>query len=291
MLDNLNPSTPLGMMMKAAVENADNKSMKEFAKEWLAKPAPEVHIADLKALCEHFNIKCPAQFTNADMANLNACAASQVDCESCHNSTSRVKCFKYFPYLDGERIKCRKEICNKKYAYKLIDESGIPKKFADVRGRDYKVSTSNARALNAAYQAVKNDEGVFIYGKVGTGKTMLSSIIITERAMLGKSSCFYTVTDMLDELRDFDNPVARAGKLRKVKCCPCLVIDDLGAEYVSDWVSSTLFEILDARYKANLCTVINSNLAIGDIAKRYTGIHGDRIARRIKELCTLTDIF
>ena len=266
--------------------------MVEFAKEWLSKPAPEAHIADLQALCQRFNIKCPAQFTNADMANLNACDAAQIDCTSCFNSSSRVKCFKYVPYIDENgRVKVNKILCNEKVARRLIDESGIPKKYSNCRIEDFNINPQNQRAFDCAINAVDKSAGFYLYGGVGLGKTMLCSIVAVERAFAAKSSCFYTVTDMLDELRDFDNPIARAGKLRKVKSCPCLIIDDLGAEHVSDWVSATLFDILDTRYKANLCTIINSNLPIGEIANRYTSVHGERIARRIKELCVLTDVY
>lgn len=260
---------------------------KDFAVAWLNKPLDKDAVNELQGLCRRFDVKVPALPVKADLVNMRAVLASAVECDSCHN-INRSECVKVLPVVENGRIKARKQICNLVRVQELIRKSNIPDKFWDIRDTDFTLSPDNMTVAKKAIGLCKLSsprKGLFIYGNVGVGKTMLCSIVAIERAYCGKPSLFYTVTDMLSDLRDFDDSVGRQVKLQQIKSTPCLIIDDLGAEYVTDWVASMLFEILDARYKSSLCTVINSNIAIGDIQARYGQLHGARIVRRIQELC------
>lgn len=225
----------------------------------------------------------------ADLLNMRAAFRSRENCQTC-KAIKKFYCSKVEVYKDGSRIKARQIPCNKVAAVQSIDVSSIPKKFAGIRAKNWLMNDKNKSATIAATDAVEKNHGLYLFGDVGTGKTMLCSIIAIERAYKGKSSLFYTVTDLLEDLRDFDNPLKRAEKLHKVKSCPCLIVDDLGAEYVTDWVIATLFSILDARYKSNLQTVINSNFSLDGLKSRYKGYNGERLVRRINELCAIVKI-
>ena len=248
-------------------------------------------IADLKALTLHFGINPLTEYNNADSANLRACRAAEIDCINCNNR-ARINCFKYTPYLHNNHIAVTKQICNVNRINRIIDNSGIPQKFRNSRAGLFKVTEGNLNAVNAAGNCINGECGLFINGKVGGGKSLLASVIVIERAYLGKVSKFFTVTDLLDNVNVYGNGNVedRAYYLHLYKTVNCLVIDDLGAESVNDWVSSTLFGIIDARYKSNLCTVITSNFNLDKLANLYGNMNGDRIARRIKELCTTVTV-
>ena len=66
---------------------------------------------------------------------------------------------------------------------------------------------------------------------------------------------------------------------------PFLLLDDLGAEKVSDFTLQTLYDLLDRRYGECLETLITSNLTLGQLAEHY-GLHGDRLASRIAGMGT-----
>lgn len=288
MLDNLNPQSALGEMVSAFRSQTSNVTCAAFARAWLDAPLVDAEISDLKELCARFNINVPPAPIKADLVNLRAYATSYDKCLNCHKNVD--SCFRYKLIIEGNRIKSQSELCSLPRIQLLIDNSGIPQKFMDCRADDFNVTVNNmsvAKMFKDIYTAKNPQKGIFVYGNVGTGKTMLSAILVIERAFQGLSSLFYTVTDMLTDLKDFSDSTARDIKLRKIKNTPCLVIDDLGAEYVTDWVSSTLFEILDSRYKSNSLTIINSNIAIGDLQRRYGELHGKRIVRRIQELCNM----
>jgi len=61
---------------------------------------------------------------------------------------------------------------------------------------------------------------------------------------------------------------------------PFLVLDDPGAEKVSDFVLQTLYDLLDRRYGECLDTLITSNLTLEEMAVNYLS-HGDRLVSRI----------
>lgn len=227
-----------------------------------------------------------------DLLNLRDCSRNIADCKRCSGSNKPVagQCYKLYPEVKNGRIIVNKTPCYKADAVKIINQSGIPVRYRKCRSTDFKVTDENQSAVDAAINCIDNNSGLFIYGSVRTGKTLLSSIIVTERANIGKHSYFCTITDMLDELRDFDDAIARRNKLTFLKNCPCLIIDDLGAEYQTDWVASTLFTILDSRYKAELQTIINSNFSLPDLAKQIKGYHGSRITRRIADMCQIVCI-
>lgn len=175
--------------------------------------------------------------------------------------------------------------CPVRAAKRIIKAAQVPNQFRNCRIEDYR-DYSEGGAISRSIKAVIYDNvGLYIHGAAGTGKTMLSSIIINERAYDNRRSHFYTVTDLISDLQDFENPLRREEKLIKVQTCPCLVIDDIGAEHVTNWVSTTLFSILDTRYKDNLQTIINSNFPVDELCERYPGYHGERISRRIKAMC------
>jgi len=176
--------------------------------------------------------------------------------------------------------------CPIRTAQNIIKAAQVPAQFQKCRYQDFRGITGDIRTAQIDY-AINGGLGLYIFGKPGTGKTMLSSIIINERAYDNRRSHFYTVTDLVADLQDFQNPTRREEKLIKVQTTPCLVIDDIGAEHSTGWVSSALFSVLDSRYKDGLQTIINSNFTIDELCSRYTDYHGERIARRIKSMCKM----
>ncbi len=87
-------------------------------------------------------------------------------------------------------------------------------------------------------------------------------------------------TDMLLEIKSTfepDSPLNEADIIDKYVDMDFLVIDDLGAEYVTDWVISTFYRIIDRRFREAVPTLITTNLSTEDIEARF----GSRIASRI----------
>ena len=61
-----------------------------------------------------------------------------------------------------------------------------------------------------------------------------------------------------------------------------LVLDDLGTEKMSEWVYSTLYAILDYRYREMMITIITSNYKKPKLETKI----GERLVSRFHEMCT-----
>ncbi len=133
---------------------------------------------------------------------------------------------------------------------------------------------------------VPESRPVFINGPPGTGKTHLAVAYLREDLLAhGEEHCrFVRTVDLLKAIRNSFND--NSGDSEKYLLdyygakVPFLVLDDLGAEKVSDFVLQTLYDLLDRRYGECLETLITSNLSLEELAGHYLG-HGDRLASRI----------
>lgn len=124
-------------------------------------------------------------------------------------------------------------------------------------------------------------KGIYLWGPVGSGKTYAIYAIKKRLQDMGIRTKIYSAPEMFDKIRDdFDHKdsynlehiLANRG---------VLIIDDLGAEKASEWISETMFRIVNKRYEEMLPTIITSNLELGELTDRL----GDRIPSRIAEMC------
>jgi len=155
----------------------------------------------------------------------------------------------------------------------LVARAGVSKRYLGCSLDNYKGKVPERRPA-------------FITGPPGIGKTHLAVAYLREDLLAhGEEHCrFIRTVDLLKAIRDsFDD---RSGDSEKRLLdyygarVPFLVLDDLGAEKVSDFVLQTLYDLLDRRYGECLETLITSNLTLEELAVHYLG-HGDRLASRI----------
>ena len=231
-------------------------------------------------------------------------AAVNQNCDDCNGVVPNCKRF-VVSYTNGELV-FTNEPCAKSIAYnsaktseKLIKRAHIPYIFSKLRAADFLKNgrgDRNQQALIAAEDAIFSDKNLFVYGGSGTGKTMLAAIIAIERAHEGKPSLFTNVPDVLDDLRDFNqyskytDSMTPQDKLNRIYETKCLILDDLGAEKASDWTCETLFKIINRRYNDGKQLVITSNFDIDQLQRRMNYTAGDRIIRRICDMCEPVEI-
>lgn len=132
---------------------------------------------------------------------------------------------------------------------------------------------------------------LYLYGTVGTGKTMLS--VCAARALIesGHSVLYFSAASLFDRLADCTFSSGSRDDLREfthdLYGCDLLIIDDLGTEFTNAFVASQLFSCISERGLNRKSTIISTNLSLRELQARYS----DRVFSRITssyEICKLT---
>lgn len=163
-----------------------------------------------------------------------------------------------------------------RYTIKLIAENADTKAFDLLN--DYKESV---------LQKVESGKGLYIWGKsTGTGKTSWACKImshyfrkITFNTGLENEGLFIFLPSFLEDLRNSysDKDPDFEQMLEMLNSCKLLIIDDIGAERVTEWVSERMVSIINRRSSNGLCTIYTSNLSPEQLKEKL----GDRIASRV----------
>ncbi len=66
-----------------------------------------------------------------------------------------------------------------------------------------------------------------------------------------------------------------------VKDCKLLIVDDIGAERVSEWVRERMVSIINTRVSNNLATIYTSNLSPEELKEELKEELGGRISGRV----------
>ena len=111
-------------------------------------------------------------------------------------------------------------------------------------------------------------------GTTGTGKTHLSTAIAKEVINQGFDVVYDTMQNIAN---DFEDDKFRSGysvtekKSEKYLECDLLIIDDLGAEFVTQFTLATLYNLLNTRQNKKLATLISTNLDPSGLSATYEG--------------------
>ena len=145
-----------------------------------------------------------------------------------------------------------------------------------------------AREFAAAFPVV--DRGLLFIGPPGIGKTHLAVSVLREVVLKGLRGVYYDTRSLLSTIRSTYNPVTRASEadiLEEVMRAELLVLDDLGAERLTDWVEETMHLIVNTRYNEKRPTVFTTNyedVSEQDIDSLLVRV-GYRLHSRLREMC------
>lgn len=113
------------------------------------------------------------------------------------------------------------------------------------------------------------------YGGVGNGKTHLCQALAVVLNWRGVSVRYYTVADLMSQLKQSIATQMVDMEILRLKEIEALILDDLGVEYGTDWEATKLEEIVDARYRKRLITVLTTNRDIGWLPERVLSRFSD----------------
>jgi DNA replication protein DnaC len=117
-----------------------------------------------------------------------------------------------------------------------------------------------AQALEDAHLYAEQPYGwLYLCGPCGAGKSHLAAAIANHLAMSGRGVTYASVPDLLRFVRRGFGDGAADERLDALMQIDVLILDDLGAEYLTAWAAEQLFVLLNARYLADRATVLTSN--------------------------------
>ncbi|MGM9551240.1 MAG: ATP-binding protein [Clostridia bacterium] len=124
------------------------------------------------------------------------------------------------------------------------------------------------------------ETNLLFYGASGLGKTFLSSSIATELLKKGKDVLYISANSLFPILENMHfgrGDVKSAYIAEKVLDADLLILDDLGAEFITQFTASELFRIMNQRLLTSKKMVFSTNLSLQEIVNSYS----ERIVSRI----------
>lgn len=155
------------------------------------------------------------------------------------------------------------------------------------------------------YRGVDEGLGVLFLCDNGVGKTHLAVGALRELVVTkGIHGEFWDFHDLIRQIRSSYNPETKSTEeqlLAPIVEMDLLVLDDLGAWKMTDWMLDTLFYILNSRYMSQRSTIITSNfndaspqeVARDESLRRKEYLVervGNRLRSRLHEMCMVVRI-
>lgn len=192
--------------------------------------------------------------------------------------------------MSGNRELCRE--CLKQKQWDIIKWKEADNLFPP---RIVKTLTTLESEIKVLEKDVKVGSGLYLYGRVGAGKTIYASAVLMELKRRSFLSChsdyiqggFISVAKLLEDIRAcFSNQSEKQPQdiIDQYSNTDVLIMDDLGCQKVTDWVLNTLLLIINNRYENLKTTIFTSNGSLNELADQY---EDNRIPSRIEEMCQI----
>lgn len=230
------------------------------------------------------------------VSELNNCK----NCKSLMSCKNKCNGVVYYPKVNDNTLDFNYVAC--KYMKKdLKDKEEIKSKFFEMpyeikKARIKDIDPSSKERLEIIkwitkfYKDYKKDSkqnGLYLSGSFGSGKTFIVSALLNELAKDGYSSIIVYYPELLRSLKEGFGNEDFNDRLNEIKKCDLLLLDDIGAEATSLWNRDEILgTILQYRMDNKLSTFFTSNLNLNELEEHFIIKNNDEEkikARRIME--------
>lgn len=271
-----------------------NKDLLTEYKENLKDPT-------FKNLVNNLNINENIGSLNSSILMDSVCELKNCsNCKGIYECSNKVSGHYLYPIKNGNIIELGYVACKyKKENDRLVElRSSASKELHNARFKDIDITDKNRvklikwlKEFYDNFDGIKDMKGLYLHGVFGSGKTYLIYALLNE-LNINKKIDFEAIyyPEVLKQLKeDWDS---YNSKIEKYSNVPILLLDDIGAEQVSEWGrDEVLGTILQNRMNNHLTTFFTSNLTIDELEYHLSltkssldKVKARRIIERIKHL-------
>lgn len=169
-----------------------------------------------------------------------------------------------------------------------IARSCVPQRFQSASFDDYICTTAPQRAVREVCQRYAQgvvdgrEQNLLLLGGLGTGKTMLASVIGGVVMRAGAEVRYATVRDLLREIRATWSKASLESEdeaIERFAAPSLLILDEVGVQAGGDNEKHLLFDVLDRRYRNQRPSIVISN----ENTPGVTHALGDRVIDRLAQ--------
>lgn len=133
-------------------------------------------------------------------------------------------------------------------------------------------------------EMLAKNQGLLLYGDVGTGKTHLACCI-GNYLMEHLTTVFATsLVKILQKAKSFRDAEDEEQYLHRMNLADLLILDDLGAERSTDYALEIVYNVIDGRYRCGKPMIVTTNLTLSEMQDTID-LRYKRIYDRIFEIC------
>ena len=111
--------------------------------------------------------------------------------------------------------------------------------------------------------------GIYLYGDIGTGKTLLTACIGNRLLEKGVAVLFTSFLEIARVLKDkYSRNESELSFMKNLEQVDLLILDDIGTEVIvkstkeKSWLQEKIYEIINARYVQKKSTIFSSNESV-----------------------------
>ncbi|MBV9405761.1 MAG: ATP-binding protein [Acidobacteriaceae bacterium] len=186
-------------------------------------------------------------------------------------------------------------------AEELTEAAQIPRNYRDASFESFLLPEDNPiarRSLSDVMVAVKSfirgyptnaKQGLLLIGPTGTGKTHLAVAALRELIVRGHEGIFFDYQNLLERIRSSYNETLGASSREAYNTAleaEILLLDDLGAHRVTEWVKDTVTSIITYRCNHRKPLIATTNLSDEEMHQAIS----ERAYSRLFEMCLVVKI-
>lgn len=172
---------------------------------------------------------------------------------------------------------------------RLRKASLMDAKFKGATFDNFSVTKSNERNLklckrySTAFDTMlEKNQGLILWGNVGTGKSFAAACIANYLLDRGVPVIMTSLVKLLELIQGGEEK--ETDILARLNSAKLVIFDDLGAERNTDYALEKIYNIVDSRYRRQKPMIFTTNLTVAEMQEE-TDIRYSRIYDRVFEVC------